>query len=271
MSHFYERTKDGIRLLKSVTTPAQARKSEAYVSVTTVLKMLPNSFMDNWRVREAARLARQHPGEDADAIAERLWGVRDCPDTGDEISSSDFGTAVHKKMEQYANLALGKGGAWPQADGEGYGHFCRYMIETLLYAGIEPLAAEKIVWDDDLRVAGTIDLIAQQKGKVVLVDYKCRSCNGEGAKAYDKDCAQLAVEAVIVANDMGLDYVPQIYTGCICSDTGKAWLRTWTPPVAKRNLSAFLSCVIMYATVEMKLELGTVLERHAHFTQKSGL
>jgi ATP-dependent exoDNAse (exonuclease V) beta subunit len=267
--HFYKRTEGGIEFLKNVKTPAQARKSAAYPSVTTILKLMPSDHIDRWRLEESIRLAREFPEYKTHEILDRLWGVRECPNTGDEISSSEFGTAVHAQMEDFANLA--KDSEWPTPDDDGYSHFCLDAIKQFKKRGVEPISAEEIVFDDDLRIAGTIDLLAKIDGKVSLLDYKCRSCKGEKAKSYNKDCAQLAIEAAIVANDMDLDYFPPTYTVCICSDTGKAWLRKWTAPVVKRNLGDFLACRMLYMKAESKMELGEVLEGHTLFVDKSGL
>jgi hypothetical protein len=62
---------------------------------------------------------------------------------------------------------------------------------------------------------------------VFMADYKCRSCSGKG-KFYGKDCKQLAIESVMLAKQMKLDYNPYIISVCICANTANHFHKRWT-------------------------------------------
>jgi len=246
MSHYYTKNKDGgITLLKEVTTPSQARKhGSALVSVTTLLGYLPNDYINNiWKPKKYVELGREHPDLDASEITALMWGVRTCPETGEEISSSDFGTRAHARLEDHMNGII---------QGEDilrnhpYDPIVAQTVRWLSDNGFTPVQAEKMVACEKRGTAGTIDLIALKEEKLCLLDYKFRDCpSGEG-KFYDKDVAQLAVEANIVAEQYRLDYIPGCLSICIDTNTGVPHVKQWTRAAVNRGQQLFEAARLMY-------------------------
>ena len=100
MSRFYRIKNNKATFVKSVTTPVQARKAEGHVvaSVTTKLKILPNPFMENWRLNQMYDLCQQYPNKSFEELKPKLWGERKLP-TGEVVTSSEFGLEFHKQIE----------------------------------------------------------------------------------------------------------------------------------------------------------------------------
>ena len=209
-------------LLKTVNTPAQARKNEFYYpSVTGVLGLLPNPFMAKWRGRKMVELKGIHPEATAEELEKLAWGTRTCPESGDTIGSADFGTKAHATIEDYFTTGSSpRRPYWPVV-----AETVNFLLENFTFH-----YAEKVLCCHDLKIAGTVDYIGKDKNdKWMLADFKFREVK-RGAKAvpYDKDRAQLAVEAAMLKHDLSLDYDPSIYSIIVDVDTG-------TPHVTKHS------------------------------------
>ena len=103
MAHFYNC--NDIRnpeFEPDIETPAKARKQhKVYPSVTTVLGIVKDAFLDSiYKPRMITSLAREHPILQWQEIERLTYGTRTHPVTGDTIESSEFGTTVHKAIEQ---------------------------------------------------------------------------------------------------------------------------------------------------------------------------
>jgi len=100
--HFYDCK--GEPYLTQAKTPVQARKLKAYPSVTTILSIQMSDFLHNiWMPRKLVELAREHPTMSVHEIHDLKYGQRVCPATNNFISSSEFGTAVHNRLEDVIN------------------------------------------------------------------------------------------------------------------------------------------------------------------------
>jgi hypothetical protein len=221
MAHFYSSARDP-KFLENVQTPAQARKNgKAYPSVTTVLGIVKDDFLDSiYQPREMVKLARENPTADWQEIKEMTYGFRTHPFTGEKISSSEFGTAVHKRIEEW--LLEGYGKASP------YDDWAKPFIDWVNENNIEVLDCEYVISDSRWKIAGSVDFIGKYpNGKAFMADYKCRSCDGKG-KFYTKDCKQLAIESAMLRKKFKLDYYPEIISVCICSNTAEHFHKVWS-------------------------------------------
>ena len=255
MSHYYEIRRNGeVRFLPAVDTPSKARKhGSALVSVTTLLGHLPNPYInDTWKPREYVRLARLHPELTAPEITSLMWGLRTCPETGKQISSSDFGTAAHARLEDHT-IAWQEGGSIER--NSPYDGIVAPTMRYLETEGFTPVASERMVACNELKTAGSIDLIAKKGGKLWLLDYKFRNCTKDEGKFYPKDCAQLAIEAKMVMQNDDLDYLPKCISLCVDSTTGKVYDKTWTEAACKQGVQRFIAARNLYYSLP---ELGLV-------------
>ena len=225
--HLYKCTPNERPTRSTLETASEGRKAaHTYPSVTTVLGLYKDSFIEHWRGEQMHKLASA--GMDLEQAKAALWGMRTCPETGDEIESSLFGTNAHGCMEDWAN---GK-----DVTGSAYYATCKETIAKLKEMKAVPWEAEYIVSSHVDECAGTVDLIAQVKGKPHLFDYKFR--NGTG-KFYQKDCAQLAIEAVWLQDLLGLDEMPSCTSICINADTGETSFKTWSNLMIDRGIGFF--------------------------------
>ena len=109
MAHFYNCTNvSDPEFEPEVTTPAQARKKRrVYPSVTTVLGIVKDSFLDSiYKPRMITQLAREFPNLVWQDIERLTYGTREHPITGDTIESSEFGTTVHKVIEDHVGYGF---------------------------------------------------------------------------------------------------------------------------------------------------------------------
>tara|TARA_R110000803_G_scaffold33627_11_gene73571 strand:+ start:545 stop:1306 length:762 start_codon:yes stop_codon:yes gene_type:complete len=247
MSHFYEKLDSGEIILRDdVTTAPQARKDpqRCLSSVTTKLHVLPNDFLDIWRIKEAAKIARDDLDIPLDEIPKEVWGRRANP-AGVMIHSSDFGTTVHNHLEDACNAL--KNGVDHNAP-EGWEKYVDPFMLHLFANCIEVLECEFMVADH--RTAGTIDLIVKgSDGLIELMDFKTRVGKAPGdikTKAYDKDAAQMAVEAEIYMNDLSLSYLPRINSVLIDCITGETHVKKWTVKAQAKGLNMFNYCSDFY-------------------------
>ena len=167
------------------------------------------------------------------------YGFRTNPLGGDPISSSEFGTLVHARLESHIESIMRTGGL----DLHGVTAFDSWALPFINYIidnDIEPIATEKVLFCNKFKSAGSVDFIAKVDGKYHLFDYKCRDTKGTGGKFYeDKDCTQLAIEARFLKDTMGLDYDPGITSVCICVESKKHYHKNWTKTQARKGVTRF--------------------------------
>tara|TARA_R110000824_G_scaffold124723_1_gene283492 strand:- start:559 stop:1341 length:783 start_codon:yes stop_codon:yes gene_type:complete len=254
MAHFYQietirgTDKHSAFLREDITTPAQARKERinngkiAVASVTEKLKLFPSEFFNNWRIKEGIRITRDNLHLDDSTIAERIWGTRRHPVTGEEVGSAAWGTECHKHLESAMN-----NNRFPNE----WEPFIKPFIAWTNKSAFEVLATETVIasTDPSYNTAGTIDLLAKINGRVSLLDYKTRKVSEGGdikKKALPKDCMQLASESHMVRDMMHLDYNPKIYTVLIDTETGSTHVKEWSDKAFEKALSNAISCFIFY-------------------------
>lgn len=238
MSHFYdcEATEP---YLTEARTPPQARKIGAYPSVTTVMGIIKDPFLDGiWSPNKFVELARQNPDWSMDEIHRRKFGMRESPITGNEMTSSEFGTTVHGRLEKHIQEIIGK--RKPNLDSD-WDAWAEPFLKHITDEEIEPLSVEYVAWDDELKVAGSVDFIGRlPDGKYYMADYKCRDCKGKGGKFYEKkDCTQLAIESWMLAKMWDLEYLPFITSVCIDISTKKHYHKQWSFKQMQRGIERF--------------------------------
>jgi len=234
--HIYDYTDNNNPFLSDETSITSIRKNEnLYPSVTTILKVIPNPFLDKWKCSKFVELARKYPNKCPQEISDLAWGRVEDP-KGNVLPSSEFGTIAHKCLEDMIN------GDDIDRDWAEF-LFNAYMeIDKLYLSDMNP---EYLAYDQDLRVAGTIDLLAKMDDKYVLLDYKFRNCKGKG-KFYDSDCYQLSIESFFIQQEFKLTYLPKICSICVDVNTGLPYFKWWSKNKLDRGIQVFLDARELY-------------------------
>ena len=255
MSHFYE-IQDGVGMLSKSNTAPQARKAGHLPSVTTVLGILKDPFIDYiWKPNKLIELSREHPDLDSKQVQDLTYGLVKCADTGNMIPSSEFGTTVHARLEGYVTCE--------DMEESAYDEYAAPFLSFLAREGIEPKFAEFVVYSERIRIAGSVDFIGLDKdGKYILADYKCRSCKGSGkGKFYDKDCSQLAIEAWMFARMHKLDYIPKCISVCIDVDSKDHHHKEWSDLECYKGILRAKLLATLYWMDFMNEDIGQLKER----------
>ncbi len=152
---------------------------EKAIGVTSVVNMLPKTFLQYWRAKVVAEFAADNAGalvqmllsadDDPRAYEVRKKGavdwMKNAPqrDTG---KSADDGTAVHDLCEC---IARGENPGPIHPDYAPYIERYRRFLDTYQP---EFLFLEETVWNDEFGYAGSFDAIAKIEGETVLLDTK---------------------------------------------------------------------------------------------------
>jgi ATP-dependent exoDNAse (exonuclease V) beta subunit len=143
---------------------------ELVPSVTSILKVIDKPALPRWAAKETAEYVGRtlKPGVMLDEIAIKNL-VRDAKrapwDKAEE--AADIGSLVHRFAEDFA---LGKDPALPVEAR------ARRAVDQFLgwwnANHVEVIAAERKVYSEEFRFAGTVDLVARVNGRLAVVDYK---------------------------------------------------------------------------------------------------
>ena len=237
MSHFYDCSDEPF--LTKASTPSQAKKVGAFPSVTTVMGIIKDPFLDGvWSPNKLVELARENEDWDINEINKRKFGMRTSPIDDSEITSSEFGTTVHGRIETHVNDMIA--GKKPTMDSE-WDAWAEPFLKFIVDNNIEPIKAEMVAWDDEIKVAGSVDFVGKMPdGKYYMADYKCRDCKGRGGKFYEKkDCTQLAIESWMLARMWELEYLPWITSVCIDIGTKKHYHKEWSWKQMQKGIERF--------------------------------
>jgi len=253
MAHFYKYGKSKTLFQEDVTTPAKARKKQGvYPSVTTVLSVIKDPFLDGiYKPKKTTELAREYPNMDWRDVADLVYGLREHPTTGEQIPSSEFGTAVHKRIEDYVlfDLQYPFGTTNDEMDRSIWDDWAKPFVDWYKEHNVKPIAAEAVVACSKVKTAGSVDFIGRWsngEGNYFLADYKCRSCKGGKPKFYDKDCYQLAIESSFLQQDKGISYLPECISVCIDTDTCKHHHKKWTKAQVQHGIKMAKLCSKLY-------------------------
>jgi len=253
MAHFYNCTNvSDPRFEPEVTTPAQARKKrKVYPSVTTVLGIVKDSFLDSiYKPRMITQLAREFPNLVWQDIERLTYGTRKHPITDDTIESSEFGTTVHKVIEDH--VEYGFLGADERPKPSVWDHWAMPFIEWIQAEGVTPVSCERIIASNLVKTAGSVDFLGHDsEGKLFLADYKCRTNTNGKAKTYDKDCQQLAIESFMIMKEHNLDYLPACRSVIIDCDTRKHYHKEWSDKDIQKGIRVAKKCSELYWLLRM--------------------
>ena len=246
--HAYKPNKDGTaRLIKSITTPAQLRDKNALASVTTMLSVIPSDFLSKWSRQQIFNLASE--GYSFDECERRRYGMRKDVD-GKEVTSAQFGTSVHKALE--VHLERMANGDLSENNGA-YAKYVNPFAQWFKDQSYTLVEAETTCYCLRRKTAGTIDVLAKNfEGRYVLMDFKTRSVRegvNPSSKVYLKDAAQLAVEADIIREREGLDYMPATISIVISVEDGRTGIRHWPLDKQSHALDVFEACSNLYLTI----------------------
>ena len=253
MSHFYN-CKDILNpaFEADIMTPAKAKKVEkVYPSVTTVLGIVKDAFLDSiYKPRMITDLARAYQHLAWQDIERLTYGTREHPVTGETIESSEFGTTVHKVIENFINhdyLAEGL------APGDSvWNEWAMPFVEWVHEEGVKPVSCEHIIASNRIKIAGSVDFIGYDSDdKLFLADYKCRTNTKGKAKCYDKDCQQLGIEAYMLMNERKLDYLPGCISVIIDCDTKKHHHKVWNAKELDKGIKVAKKCAELYWLLRM--------------------
>lgn len=244
MSHFYNCKEEPF--LTEANTPSQAKKVDAYPSVTTVMRIIKDPFLDEiWSPKKYVELARQDESYTMHDIERLKYGMRVSPIDGSEVTASQFGISVHNRLEAHTNnmaddIPLDLSSAWDD--------WAIPFVDYIKENNITPIASEFITWNKELRVAGSVDFIGKHTdGKFFLADYKCRDCKGRGGKFYEKkDCTQLAIESYMLAKMWNLNYLPEAISVCIDIVSKKHYNKLWTTKQMEKGIKRFKLAAEIY-------------------------
>jgi len=250
MAHFYDcKDVSSPSFEGEVTTPFQAQKKSPsiYPSVTTVLGIVKDSFIDSiWKPKMITALAREYPEMDWQDIERLTYGTRPHPVDGSDISSSEFGTSVHKIIEDIIDGELsGEGRQYPA--GTAFDPWAMPFIEWIAENDVRPISCERMVASKRVKICGSVDFIGHDRdGKLFLADYKCRSNTKGKAKTYAKDCEQLAIESYMLMKEHKLDYLPACRSVVIDSETKQHIHREWTGEQLRWGIDNAKLCAKIY-------------------------
>jgi hypothetical protein len=254
MAHFYNCT-DVLNpsFEPEIQTPAKARKQhKVYPSVTTVLGIVKDAFIDSiWKPKKITEIARRLPQLSWQDVERLTYGTREHPVTGQTIESSEFGTTVHKVIEDHINhfwLGIEK-----HPEDTPWNDWAEQFVQWVEDNGIKPIACERIIANNRIKIAGSVDFIGHDTdGKLFLGDYKCRANTGGKAKTYDKDCQQLAIEAFMLMKEHKLSYLPSCRSIIIDCDTKEHYHRVWTDDEMQKGIKVAKKCAELYWLLRMK-------------------
>ncbi len=254
MAHFYNCTDVSDPEFESeITTPAQAKKKrKVYPSVTTVLGIVKDAFLDSiYKPRMITSLARDFPQLAWQDIERLTYGTREHPVTGDAIESSEFGTTVHKAIEK--EVEYGFLGSTYRPAPSVWDKWSMPFIEWIQANRVKPIACERVIANNRIKIAGSVDFIGHDSnGQLFLADYKCRTNTKGKAKTYPKDCQQLAIESFMIMKEHGLNYLPACRSVVIDCDTKKHHHREWREEEMQVGIKVAKKCAELYWLLRMK-------------------
>ena len=254
MAHFYDCSNPkSLELKQEITTPSQATKAgkRIYPSVTTIIgSTIKDPFLDSvWKPRSMVEFARmeEHSDKDWRELEQLCYGERECPETGEMIPSSEFGTRVHNCAEKLL-IAYAQGVYYDED--EWYDPYAQPFIDWVDEMGHKVVATEYMISDNTIKTCGSIDVVLRgsHSNELFLCDYKCR----KRKQFYEKDLWQLAIESDMMRRKGKLDYLPQCISICIDINTKKHHHKVWSEDQVKEAIQIFKWMSKLYWKLRMK-------------------
>lgn len=150
------------------TTLRDARKCNAYPSVTTIQKVMANPFLESWKVEQAIHSALTLPRLEGESLDD--FAVRIVDDSREQArKAAEFGGQIHSSIEQF-NLTF----QMPAVEDPLYPYVKHYAdwFETNVEAVLN--AEETVV--HPIGYAGKCDLRAKIKDRgICVIDFKTQN------------------------------------------------------------------------------------------------
>ena len=251
MAHFYDCTKTKTpELIREVTTPSQAKKykGKVYPSITTIIgQTIKDPFLDSiYKPRKMVELARQeeHWDKEWKTIEQLCYGLVKSP-TGEIIPSAEFGTGVHKAIENLLLNEMFEGGLYPSK----YDSYGQPFVDWVLQEEHKIIGVEYKIADNLIKTCGTIDVVLRDREtkKMFICDYKCR----KSKQFYDKDLWQMAIECEMLRRKYKLDYLPSCMSVCIDINTKEHHHKIWKEEQMKEAIQIVKLISKLYWKIRM--------------------
>lgn len=234
-SHYYTRTGEAVH-----GNLRDARKVNAYPSVTNCLGILAKPGLDNWKQETAILQSLTLPRLDGEADPDFAKRVVAASRTELE-AAADRGTYVHSLAE-----IIGVDGPPPTDLRPGFEPHWKNLSEWFKKVH-KTHSAEQVLVNEEVGYAGRVDLIADilsdEGPRVEVIDFKTRKFKKDKADSYSTDLYQLAAyafaqfEEPVWCRNVYIDPT----TGAICE-------KHWSPDEVEAAFEVFQAiCVIWRA------------------------
>lgn len=172
---------------------------ESFVSATTTCKMIPKPFLMPWyaRMEKAALMEIIEEYQGSKEFLKKLLQLANPKSetaAGKYIGyTSRFGDKIHSRIDSY--FTKKKRPKLNKAQKKCFKQFLRWYKKSEL----KPIKgkAEVVVFNRKLKVAGTVDLFAKFKGKILAIDWKT------GKSVYPDHYYQVVIY-IMCAQSMGM-------------------------------------------------------------------
>lgn len=214
-----------------------ARKHNAFPSVTTILKERSNPALERWKMGhlfDTILVNKRKKGEPEEAYRGRIAEL--CSKKGDD--AADFGTRLHDALDIYPQLSL-EADLHPYVDafGPSYDRIVKQRI-----------CSEIMLADTDIGVAGRTDLIADtHEWGLAVIDYKTSKFRDGKPSFWSSYQLQLAFYAKAYQKKMGLAEAPAIVNCGINSESPcePVW-KAYTKAEQEQAYAEFLSTAYLW-------------------------
>lgn len=209
------------------TTIADARKEGWLASVTTILKLLHNPMLEQWKLAQVALAAQTLPRKDGES--DENFSSRIITDAFRQTEdAADLGTRVHEAIENHF-----QGKAWDQS----LEVYVNAVDKWTKDNGVTFLAHEQRLINREHRYAGTTDGIIMHKGEKGIADIKTRRTNKKyPVKPYSTEPLQIAAYSACVP---GVTKGVNIYVST--TEPGRIEATWYDKEEIERNLETFLA------------------------------
>lgn len=162
----------------------EARKINAYPSITTILKERANPALDKWKQDELFNAVvdnKRKKGESEDDYRERIATIAQTK--GRE--AAEFGTRLHDALDVFPQITIDSDLA----------PYIELFAPTYHRHVRQRIASEIMLADTEIGVAGRTDLIAETEWGLAIIDYKTSKFKGGKASFWPSYRIQLAFYA----------------------------------------------------------------------------
>lgn len=261
-SHWYQLNADNTLTPQHEYTLRDARKTNAFPSITTILKERANPTLDTWKMNQIFEAVANNPkaaDETKKQYKERI----------SEISAkigkdaAEFGTRLHDALDQYPQLPLEQDlRPYVEKFAPEYNNRIKHRI-----------ASEIMLYDPYTGVAGRTDLVADTyEHGIAIIDYKTSKFKKGKAAFYDSYKIQLAFYAKCYQMKMGLAEVPAIINVGINSlEPDVPQWKVWTKEEQEHGYAEYLAIAFLWFSTKDYWPTGDHTRWLTHFQANNKL